>query len=284
MIQLENARTVDMISGGEYVVDVSTVIKEGDGNFRFAPTTGVQLSQAFRNTLSSDFQIGQPDVNFNSDALGGGTRRLLDATSVELPAQLLPPDEDQLAAQTARAERELGMAENQAFQDAFNISVQSNSLGELGRRLGLVSLDASNVGGGDNRPTSISELRLRPSAARAAVVAHQELMTSGSAEVLQAAWERFTADREAIDPSAFQVWLAEADEVLAREGWAAHDRMRAALRLSGLTPSEARAAVQAANANLGVAELSEALQTILGGVKAEAATASANVDPEAPAA
>ena len=109
-------------------------------------------------------------------------------------------------------------------------------------------------------------------------------MASGSAEVLQAAWERFTADRETIDPSAFRVWLAEADDVLAREGWAAHDRMRAALRLSGLTPSEARAAVQAANANLGVAELSEALQTILGGVKAEAATASANVDPEAPAA
>ena len=63
----------------------------------------------------------------------------------------------------ARAERELGMAENQAFQDAFNISVQTNALGELGRRLGLVSLDASNVGGGDNRPI-ISELRLRPSA------------------------------------------------------------------------------------------------------------------------
>ena len=107
---------------------------------------------------------------------------------------------------------------------------------------------------------------------------------TGSAKILQAAWERFTADRESIDPSAFGVWLAEADEVLAREGWAAHDRMRAALRLSGLTPSEARAAVQAANANLGVAELSEPLQRILGGVKAEPATASANVDPEAPAA
>ena len=219
--------------------------------------------------------------------MGDGTRRLLDATSVELPAQLLPPDEDQLAAQaaqTARAERELGMAENQAFQDAFNISVQTNSLGELGRRLGLVSLDASNVGGGDNRPTSISELRLRPSAARAAVAAHQELMASGSSKILQAAWDRFTADRESVDPTAFRVWLAEADEVLAREGWAAHDRMRAALRLSGLTPSEARAAVQAANANLGVAELSETLQTILGGVRGEASTASAGPGPEAPAA
>ena len=124
-------------------------------------------------------------VNFNANSLGCGSSRLLDATSVELPAQLLPPDEDQLvaqAAQTARAERELGMAENQAFQDAFNISVQTNSLGELGRRLGLVSLDASNVGGGDNRSTSISELRLRPSAARAAVAAHQELMASGSSK------------------------------------------------------------------------------------------------------
>ena len=163
--------------------------------------------------------------------------------------QLLPPDEEQLAAQTARAERELGIAENQAFQDAFDISVQSNSLGELGRRLGLVSLDASNVGGGDNRPTSISELRLRPSP-HAAVAAHQELMATGSARILQAAWERFTADRESIDPAA-RVWLAEADEVLAREGWAAHDRMRAALRLSGLTPSEARAAVQAAKRQFG---------------------------------
>ena len=273
-----------MICGGDFVADVAAVTRVGDGTFRFAPSTGIELSQAFLQNVGSDFQIGQPDSNFNANALGAGSSRLLDATSVELPAQLLPPDEDQLAAQTARAERELGMAENQAFQDAFNISVQSNSLGELGRRLGLVSFDASNVGGGDNRPTSISELRLRPSAARAAVVAHQELMASGSAEVLQAAWERFTADRETIDPSAFRVWLAEADDVLAREGWAAHDRMRAALRLSGLTPSEARAAVQAANANLGVAELSEALQTILGGVKAEAATASANVDPEAPAA
>ena len=284
IIQLEDGRTVDMICGGDFVADVAAVTKVGDGTFRFAPSTGIELSQAFLQNVGSDFQIGQPDSNFNANGLGAGSSRLLDATSVELPAQLLPPDEDQLAAQTARSERELGMAENQAFQDAFNISVQSNSLGELGRRLGLVSFDASNVGGGDNRPTNISELRLRPSAARAAIVAHQELMASGSAEVLQAAWERFTADREAINPSAFRVWLDEADEVLAREGWAAHDRMRAALRLSGLTPSEARAAVQAANANLGVAELSEALQTILGGVKAEAATASANVDPEAPAA
>ena len=78
--------------------------------------------------------------------------------------------------------------------------------------------------------------------------------------------------------------LAEADEVLAGEGWAAHDRMRTALRLSGLTPSEARAAVRAANANLGVAELSEALQAILGGVEAKEAAASAGPAPEAPAA
>ena len=176
------------------------------------------------------------------------------------------------------------MAENQAFQDAFNIAVRSNPLGELGRRLGLVSLDASNVGGGDNQPTSISELRIRPSAARAAVAAHQELMESNSAKALQAAWERFTADRPSVEPSAFRAWLAEADEALARDGWAAHDRMRAALGLSGLTPSEARAAVQAANANLGVAEVSEPLQTILGGVKAEASTASADVASEAPAA
>ena len=284
IIQLEDGRTVDMICGGDFVADVESVTKVGNGTFRFAPTTGIELSQAFLQNVGSDFQIGQPDSNFNADSLGAGSSRLLDATSVELPAQLLPPDEDQLAAQTARAERELGMAENQAFQDAFNISVQTNALGELGRRLGLVSLDASNVGGSDNRSTSISELRLRPSAARAAVAAHQELMASGSSKILQAAWERFTADRESVDPTAFRVWLAEADEVLAQEGWAAHDRMRAALRLSGLTPSEARAAVQAANANLGVAELSEALQTILGGVKAEEATASAGPAPEAPAA
>jgi len=284
VIQLEDGRTVDMICGGDFVADVESVTKVGNGTFRFAPTTGIELSQAFLQNVGSDFQIGQPDSNFNADGLGAGSSRLLDATSVELPAQLLPPDEDQLAAQTARAERELGMAENQAFQDAFNISVQTNALGELGRRLGLISLDASNVGGGDNRSTSISELRLRPSAARAAVAAHQELMASGSAKILQAAWERFTADRESVDPTAFRVWLAEANEVLAQEGWAAHDRMRAALRLSGLTPSEARAAVQAANANLGVAELSEALQTILGGVKAEEATASAGPAPEAPAA
>jgi hypothetical protein len=109
-------------------------------------------------------------------------------------------------------------------------------------------------------------------------------MASGSSKILQAAWDRFTADRESVDPTAFRVWLAEADEVLAQEGWAAHDRMRAALRLSGLTPSEARAAVQAANANLGVAELSEALQTILGGVRGEEATASAGPALEAPAA
>ena len=283
IIELEDGRTVDMICGGDFVVDAAAVTTVGDGTFRFAPTTGIELSDAFLQSVSSDFQIGQPNGNFNASGLGAGSQRLLDASSVELPAQLLPPDEEQLAAQTARAERELGMAENQAFQDAFDISVQSNALGELGRRLGLVSLDASNVGGGDNRPI-ISELRLRPSAARAAVAAHQELMASGSARILQAAWERFTAGRESIDPAAFRVWLSEADEVLAKQGWAAHDRMRAALRLSGLTPSEARAAVQAANANLGVAEVSEALQTILGGVKAEAATASANVDSEAPAA
>ena len=283
VIELEDGRTVDMICGGEFIADVAAVTKVGDGTFRFAPTTGIELSQAFLQNVGSDFQVGQPDITFNADTLGAGSLRLLDAASIELPAQLLPPDEDQLAAQTARAQRELGMAENQAFQDAFNISVQTNALGELGRRLGLVSLDASNVGGGDNRPI-ISELRLRPSAARAAVAAHQELMASGSAELLQAAWERFTAGRESIDPSAFGIWLSDADEVLAREGWAAHDRMRAALRLSGLTPSEARAAVQAANANLGVAEVSEALQTILGGVKSEAATASANMNPEAPAA
>ena len=283
IIELEDGRTVDMICGGDFVVDAAAVTTVGDGTFRFAPTTGIELSNAFLQSVSSDFQIGQPNGNFNASGLGAGSQRLLDASSVELPAQLLPPDEEQLAAQTARAERELGMAENQAFQDAFDISVQSNALGELGRRLGLVSLDASNVGGGDNRPI-ISELRLRPSAARAAVAAHQELMASGSARVLQAAWERFTAGRESIDPAVFRVWLSEADEVLASQGWAAHDRMRAALRLSGLTPSEARAAVQAANANLGVAEVSEALQTILGGVKAEAATASANVDSEAPAA
>ena len=56
-------------------------------------------------------------------------------------------------------------------------------------------------------------------------------MASGSARILQAAWERFTAGRESIDPAAFRVWLSEADEVLAKQGWAAHDRMRAALRL-----------------------------------------------------
>ena len=284
IIQLEDGRTVDMICGGGFVADVASVTKVGEGTFRFAPTTGIDLSQAFLENVGSDFQIGQPDSNFNANGLGAGSSRLLDATSVELPAQLLPPDEDQLAAQTARAERELGMAENQAFQDAFNISVQTNSLGELGRRLGLVSLDASNVGGGDNRSISISELRLRPSAARAAVAAHQELMASDLTEILQTAWERFSADRDSVDPTAFRVWLAEADEALAREGWAAHDRMRAALRLSGLTPSEARAAVQAANANLGVAELSEGLQAMLGGVEVEKATASAGVDPEAPAA
>ena len=284
IIQLEDGRTVDMICGGDFVADVASVTKVGEGTFRFAPTTGIDLSQAFLENVGSDFQIGQPDSNFNANGLGAGSSRLLDATSVELPAQLLPPDEDQLAAQTARAERELGMAENQAFQDAFNITVQTNSLGELGRRLGLVSLDASNVGGGDNRSTSISELRLRPSAARAAVAAHQELMASDLTEILQTAWERFSTDRDSVDPTAFRVWLAEADEALAREGWAAHDRMRAALRLSGLTPSEARAAVQAANANLGVAELSEGLQAMLGGVVVEKATASAGVDPEAPAA
>ncbi|MEC8855284.1 MAG: hypothetical protein VXX15_06730, partial [Planctomycetota bacterium] len=284
IIQLEDGRTVDMICGGDFVADVESVTKVGNGTFRFAPTTGIELSQAFLQNVGSDFQIGQPDSNFNADGLGAGSARLLDATSIELPAQLLPPDEDQLAAQTARAERELGMAENQAFQDAFNISVQTNSLGELGRRLGLVSLDASNVGGGDSRPTTISELRLRPSAARAAVAAHQELMASDASTILQAAWERFTVDRESVDPSAFRVWLAEADEVLAGEGWAAHDRMRTALRLSGLTPSEARAAVRAANANLGVAELSEALQAILGGVEAKEAAASAGPAPEAPAA
>ncbi len=284
IIQLEDGRTVDMICGGDFVADVESVTKVGNGTFRFAPTNSIELSQAFLQNVGSDFQIGQPDSNFNADSLGAGSSRLLDATSVAPPVQLLPPDEEQLATQTTSVERELGMAENQAFQDAFNISVQTNSLGELGRRLGLVSLDASNVGGGDNRPTSISELRLRPSAARAAVAAHQELMASGSSKILQAAWDRFTADRESVDPTAFRVWLAEADEVLAREGWAAHDRMRAALRLSGLTPSEARAAVQAANANLGVAELSEALQTILGGVRGEEATASAGPALEAPAA
>ena len=284
IIQLEDGRTVDMICGGDFVADVESVTKDGDGTFRFAPTTGIQLSQAFLENVGDDFQIGQADANFNEAGLGDGTRRISDATSVELPAQLVPPDEDQLAAQTARAQRELGMAENQAFQDAFNIAVQANPLGELGRRLGLVSLDASNVGGADNQITNISELRLRPSAARAAIAAHQDLLASRSTEVLQAAWDRFSADRESMEPDAFRAWLTEADEVLAREGWAAHDRMRAALRLSGLTPSEARAAVQAANANLGVAELSEPLQRILGGVKAEPATASANVDPEAPAA
>ncbi|MED5323155.1 MAG: hypothetical protein VYA02_07815, partial [Planctomycetota bacterium] len=284
IIQLEDGRTVDMICGGDFVADVESVTKVGNGTFRFAPSTGIELSQAFLQNVGSDFQIGQPDSNFNAESLGAGSSRLLDATSVELPAQLLPPDEDQLAAQTARAERELGMAENQAFQDAFNISVETNALGELGRRLGLVSLDASNVGGGDSRPTTISELRLRPSAARAAVAAHQELMASDASTILQAAWERFTVDRESVDPSAFRVWLAEADEVLAGEGWAAHDRMRTALRLSGLTPSEARAAVRAANANLGVAELSEALQAILGGVEAKEAAASAGPAPEAPAA
>ena len=287
IIQSDEGRTVDMICGGDFVADVDSVTKIGNGTFRFASTTGIELSQAFLQSVGPKYQIGQPDSNFNANSLGKGTLRLLDATSIEQPAQLLPPDEDQLAAQTAqtaRAERELGMAENQAFEDAFNISVQTNSLGELGRRLGLVSLDANNVGGVDNRATSISELRLRPSAARAAVAAHQELMASGSSKILQAAWDRFTADRESVDPTAFRVWLAEADEVLAQEGWAAHDRMRAALRLSGLTPSEARAAVQAANANLGVAELSEALQTILGGVRGEEATASAGPAPEAPAA
>lgn len=284
IIQLEDGRTVDMICGGDFVADVAAVTKVGEGNFRFAPTTGVALSEAFLQNVGPDFQIGQPDASFNAESLGAGTTRLLDATSVELPAQLLPPDEDQLAAQTARAERELGMAENQAFQEAFNIAVRSNPLGELGRRLGLVSLDANNVGGEGNRPANISELRLRPSAARAAVAAHQELMASGSTEVLQAAWDRFTAARESADPAAFRVWLAEADEVLAAEGWAAHDRMRTALNLSGLTPSEARAAVQAANGKLGVAELSEPLQTILGGVQEEATTASVLEGPEAPAA
>ena len=105
-----------------------------------------------------------------------------------------------------------------------------------------------------------------------------------SPRVLEQIGRGATAARESADPAAFRVWLAEADEVLAAEGWAAHDRMRTALNLSGLTPSEARAAVQAANGKLGVAELSEPLQTILGGVKEEATTASVLEGPEAPAA
>ena len=285
IIQSDEGRTVDMICGGDFVADVDSVTKIGNGTFRFASTTGIELSQAFLQSVGPKYQIGQPDSNFNANSLGKGTLRLLDATSIEQPAQLLPPDEDQLAAQTAqtaRAERELGMAENQAFEDAFNISVQTNSLGELGRRLGLVSLDASNVGGVDNRATSISELRLRPSAARAAVAAYQELMSSGSVEVLQDAWKRFTAGGESINPSDFQVWLTVTNDILAKEGLLAHERMRTALRLSGLTPSEVRTAVQAANANLGITKAPDSLKAIIGGTELKAGTAPSNRAPEAP--
>lgn len=281
VIQLEDGRTVDMICGGAFVAAVEAVTKVGEGEFRFAPTTGVDLSQAFLENVGRDFQIGRPDDNFNANTLGASTMRLMDGRSVELPAQLLPPDEEQLAAQTASAQRELGAAENQAFQEAFDLRIRSNPLGDLGRRIGLISLDANGIN--DNGAAAISELRLRPAAARAAVAAHQELMASDSAGTLQAAWERFMTARESTDPTAFRAWLSEADEALASQGWAAHDRMRAALNISGLTPSEARAAVQAANGALGVADLSEPLRKVLGGVRVNAQAASVSGTPRTPA-
>ena len=70
IIQLEDGRTVDMICGGDFVADVDSVTKVGNGTFRFAPTTGIELSQAFLQNVGSDFQIGQPDSNFNANSLG----------------------------------------------------------------------------------------------------------------------------------------------------------------------------------------------------------------------
>ena len=67
IIQLDDGRTVDMICGGDFVADVESVVQGGNGTFRFAPTTGIELSQAFlQGNVGSDFQIGQPDSNFNA--------------------------------------------------------------------------------------------------------------------------------------------------------------------------------------------------------------------------
>ena len=43
IIELEDGRTVDMICGGDFVVDAAVVTTVGDGTFRFAPTTGIEL-------------------------------------------------------------------------------------------------------------------------------------------------------------------------------------------------------------------------------------------------
>ena len=90
-------------------------------------------------------------------------------------------------------------------------------------------------------------------------------MGSGSVGVLQDAWKRFAAGGESTNPSDFQVWLTVTNDILAKEGLIAHERMRTALRLSGLTPSEVRIAVQAANANLGFTKAPDSLKAIIGG-------------------
>ena len=41
IIQLEDGRTVDMICGGDFVADLGSVTKVGNGTFRFAPTNGM---------------------------------------------------------------------------------------------------------------------------------------------------------------------------------------------------------------------------------------------------
>ena len=153
IIQLEDGRTVDMICGGDFVADVESVTKDGNGTFRFAPTTGIELSQAFLQNVGSDFQsAGRQQLQRQQPSCRKLSPPRRDFG--ELPLSCCHPMKTSWRPKRP-AERELGMAENQAFQDAFNISVQTNALGELGRRLGLVSLDASNVGGSDNRSTSI---------------------------------------------------------------------------------------------------------------------------------
>ena len=55
------ARTVDMICGGDFVANVESVTKVGDGTFRFAPTTGIAVEPSFpEQRYGDDFQIGQP--------------------------------------------------------------------------------------------------------------------------------------------------------------------------------------------------------------------------------
>ena len=129
IIQSDEGRTVDMICGGDFVADVDSVTKIGNGTFRFASTTGIELSQAFLQSVGPKYQIGQPDSNFNANSLGKGTLRLLDATSIEQPhscCRLMRTSWRPNCPNRPR-ERELGMAENQAFEDAQH-SVQTSSL------------------------------------------------------------------------------------------------------------------------------------------------------------